>query len=173
MKRWNWSVLLVSATMIGFAESTTWAADRVSGVITRPYQIVEDTDLIGDVTCDVTGLPCFVFLAPDVELRLNGFSITGKADPVTGCGGATTNGESGINTNNQDSVRVRGPGLVQRFRFHGVHVASANARVEEITSSTNCAAGIFVGTTSRGALVQGNISVRNGSTLPGFSCGGI
>jgi hypothetical protein len=30
------------------------AADRVSGNITRTFVIVEDTDLIGDVTCDVS-----------------------------------------------------------------------------------------------------------------------
>jgi hypothetical protein len=164
---------VVSFIAIGLAEPASTATDRISGLITRPYEIVEDTELAGDVTCDVTGAPCFLFAVSGVELRLNGFSITGKADPVTGCGGAATNGEAGVHTNNQPNVSIRGPGLIQRFRFHGVQIASPNARVEGITASTNCAAGIFVGTPAVGALVQGNLAVRNGSTMAGFSCGGI
>ena len=83
---------VVSASVASLAE------DRVSGLITRTYVIVEDTELTGDVTCDVTGAACFSFGVPGVELRLNGYSITGKADPVTGCGGTITAGEFGITT---------------------------------------------------------------------------
>ena len=159
---------LVSASVAPLAE------DRVSGLITRTYVIVEDTELTGDVTCNVTGGACFSFGASAVQLRLNGYTITGKADPVTGCGGAITAAEVGITTNAQSEVTIRGPGLVQRFRNHGVAVAaSRSARVEGITASTNCAAGIFVAATSFDTLVEGNVSVRNGSTAPGFSCGGI
>src|SRR5918994_7922067 len=75
-------------------------ADQISGHISRTYVIVEDTDLIGDVTCDVgNNTPCFSFGAPNVELRLNGFSITGRGDAVTGCAGAASVGEAGITTN--------------------------------------------------------------------------
>jgi hypothetical protein len=57
--------------------------------------MVVDTDLIGDVTCNVANAtPCFSFGAPGIELRLNGFTITGRADAVTGCGGASTAGEA-------------------------------------------------------------------------------
>jgi hypothetical protein len=150
------------------------ATERVSGTITRTFMITEDTELAGDVTCDVGSNPCFAFAAPGVELKLNGFSVTGKADALTGCGGASFAGESGISTNGQPRVTVRGPGLVQRFRLHGVAVVnSIDARVELITASTNCGAGIFVAATSFGTLVQNNVAVRNGSTQPGFSCGGI
>jgi hypothetical protein len=154
--------------------SPAWGADRVSGTLSRTYVIVEDTDLVGDVTCDVGSNPCFSFGASDVELRLNGFNIIGKADPVTGCGGATFQAEVGITTNSRSNVSIRGPGLVQQFRGFGVFVVgSTNARVVDLTVSTNCASGIFVPATSFGTLVEGNIAVRNGSAAPGFTCGGI
>ena len=150
------------------------AEDRVSGLITRTYVIVEDTELTGDVTCDVTGAPCFSFGAPGVELRLNGYSITGKADPVTACGGAVTPAEFGITTGGQANVSIQGPGLVQRFRNSGVAVAaSRSARIQSITASTNCAAGIIVLGTSFDTLIEGNVAVRNGASAPGFACGGI
>jgi len=150
------------------------AEDQVSGLITRTFVIVEDTTLTGDVTCDVTGAACFSFGAPGVELRLNGYSISGKADPVTGCGGALTAGEFGITTGGQASVSIQGPGLVPRFRNPGIHVAaSTNARIQGITASTNCASGIIVLATSFDTVIEGNTAVRNGSSAPGFPCGGI
>ena len=151
------------------------AADGVAGVITRTYTIVEDTDLTGEVTCQVAnGTPCFAFGAPGVQLRLNGYTITGKAEPVTGCGGTLTAGEHGISTAGLAGVSVHGPGLVQRFRFHGVAVmGSRDARVDGITASTNCAAGVFINALSFGTIVEGVVSVRNGSTSAGASCGGI
>ena len=163
-------VPLVAILSVGAAPS---AADSVSGLITRTYVIVEDTDLTGDVTCDVTGAPCFSFGAPGVELRLNGFTITGKADPVTACAGAAlTANEGGILTNNQNRVAVRGPGLVQRFRQHGVWVAgSQDVRVENLTASTNCGSGVFIAANAFGTLVEGITSVRNGSAAA--QCGGV
>jgi hypothetical protein len=160
--------VVVSASVASLAE------DRVSGLITRTYVIVEDTELSGDVTCDVTGAACFSFGAPGVALRLNGYTITGKADPVTGCAGTVTAQEFGITTGGRADVSIQGPGLVQRFRNSGVAVAaSRGARVQGITSSTNCAAGIIVLATSFDTIVEGNVAVRNGSTAPGFACGGI
>jgi hypothetical protein len=168
----KFSLFIPLAVMVGvgFAPSAT---DSVSGLITRTYVIVEDTDLTGDVTCDVTGAPCFSFGAPGVELRLNGFSITGKADPVTACAGAAlTANEGGIFTNNQPRVSVRGPGLVQRFRQHGVWVGgSQGAQVADLTASTNCGSGVFIQANSFGTLVEGNTSVRNGSAAA--PCGGV
>jgi hypothetical protein len=167
------SLLVVGAAGVG--SMTQERLDRVSGTLTRTYTIVVDTELTGDVTCAVTdGTPCFSFTIPGVRLRLNGFTVTGKGDPVTGCGGTPTTGEIGISTNGQREVTVSGPGLVQRFRGHGVQVTgSANARVEGLTVSTNCGSGIFVLATSFDTLVQGNTSLRNGSTVPGAACGGI
>ena len=171
----NWPVIAafvsLSATL-GFG-SPPLAADSVSGVITRTYVIVEDTYLTGNVTCEVTGAPCFSFGAPGVELRLNGFTITGRADSVTACAGAAlTPNEGGILTNNQNRVSVRGPGLVQRFRQHGIWVAgSQEARVEDLTVSTNCGSGVFIAANAFGTLVEGITAVRNGSAAA--PCGGV
>jgi hypothetical protein len=170
----EWMLGVLTLTAIVAFESPAWPQDRVSGVLTRTYVIVEDTDLVGDVTCDVTNSPCFSFGASGVELRLNGFTITGKADAVTACGGAVFAPEAGINISGRSNAGVRGPGLVQRFRSFGVTVGgSTNARIQGITLSTNCASGIFVGPTSFGTLVEGNVAVRNGSAAAGFFCGGI
>ena len=167
-----------SKTTAAFAAVLAFAspafADRVSGVITTTYVMVEDTDLIGDVTCNVANnTPCFSFGAPNIELRLNGFTMTGRGDAITGCAGASTaGGEAGILTNGMARAVVRGPGLVQRFRGDGVLVnASVDARIELVTASTNCMSGIRVAPTSFGTVVQGNIAVRNGSSAA--QCGGI
>ena len=80
--------------------------------------------------------------------------------------------ETGVFTNSLSRVAVRGPGLVQRFRGDGVWVfGSTDARVEDLTVSTNCLSGVRVAATSFGTLVQNNTAVRNGS--PTASCGGI
>jgi hypothetical protein len=157
--------------LIGFG-AVPPAMDEVRGQITRTYMIVEDTFLTGDVTCDTGNTACFAFGAPDVELRLNGFSITGKADPVTGCGGATFANEFGVSTNARNNVSIRGPGLIQRFRNNGVLVTgSTNARIENVTTSTNCASGIMIAASAFGTLLEGNTAVRNGAA--GAACGGI
>lgn len=162
----------VAAVALG---SSARAADQVSGLITRTFTIVEDTELTGDVVCQVAaGTPCFAFGASGVELRLNGFTITGPASPTTGCGGTLVGGESGISTAGLNNVYVHGPGLIQRFRTHGVAVlASRNARIDAITASTNCGSGVFVNAASFDTLVEGVTAVRNGSTNAGATCGGI
>jgi hypothetical protein len=174
---WKRGFQLAAGTALAAMAFGAWAqaADEVSGIITRTYMIVEDTDLTGNVTCNVpAGNACFAFGAPDVELRLNGFTITGPADATTACGGVLSGGENGITTNSSRNVGIRGPGLIQRFRTHGVAVqGSTDARVENLTASTNCGSGVFIAATSFGTLVEGVISVRNGSTSAGASCGGI
>ncbi len=172
----GWPITTIGLVLAAVVTSSvaSLAEDRVSGLITRTYVIVEDTELTGDVTCDVTGAPCFSFGAPGVALRLNGYTITGKADPVIGCGGSVTPAEFGITTGGRADVSIQGPGLVQRFRNSGVVVsASRNARIQGLTSSTNCAAGIIVQATSFDTIVENNVAVRNGSSAPGFACGGI
>ena len=158
-----------------FLTSSAFAADRVSGTLASTYVIVEDTDLIGDVTCNVAAnTPCFAFGAANVELRLNGFTITGRGDATTGCAGSAAAGEAGVTTANMANVTVRGPGLVQRFRGDGVTVGgSMNARVADLTLSTNCMSGVRILGTSFGTIVEGNTAIRNGSSNAGLLCGGI
>ena len=167
------AVLVLGTAAVGFTIQTR--PDTVSGTITRTFQIIANTAVTGDVTCAVPdGAPCLSFAVANVELRLNGFTVTGRGDPVTGCGGAVTTGEVGLTTNGQSGVVVRGPGLIQRFRNHGVQVArSSGARIEGVTVSTNCGSGIFVMASSFDTLVQENTAIRNGASAPGLACGGI
>lgn len=160
------------ATIVVVATNTY--ADEVSGRITRTYMIVEDTDLVGDVTCEVDNAPCFSFAASGIELRLNGFTITGRADAITGCNGASFPNETGVFTNRQRNVTVRGPGLIQRTRGRGVHViGSTGARVEGFAISTTCSSGVFVAADSFSTAVEEVIAIRNGASAPGNPCGGI
>ena len=175
MQTRSWVVILLLVAVAGAGATMQGRPDTVSGTLTRTYTIVADTDLTGDVTCAVAdATPCFSFSVPGVELRLNGYSITGRGDATTGCGGTPTTGEVGVTTNGQSRTVVRGPGLIQRFRGHGVQVTgSMEARVEGLTVSTNCGSGIFVLASSFSALIEGNTALRNGSTVAGAACGGI
>jgi hypothetical protein len=151
------------------------AAD-IGGTISTTLTITEDSQLVDDVTCTVTGTPCIAIGAPHVTLELNGFTMTGQADPQTGCNGAPTNyappaTEDGIAVNAQTDVAIHGPGLIQQFRNAGIFIlGSTGVRVAGVTLSTNCSSGILVGGGSDHDF-RGNVSVRNGS--PNFACGGI
>jgi hypothetical protein len=144
----------------------------ISGTISSTLTITEDSQLVGNVTCTVTGAPCITFAASGVTLKLNGFSITGQADPVTACSSSSTAGEHGILISGQRGVVIRGPGIVQRFRTQGIIITGGSSRVlvTQVTASTNCASGLFVSNASDNEL-ETNISVRNGS--PTAACGGI
>jgi len=96
------------------------AAEDISGLITSTRIIREDSRLVGNVTCMVTGAPCITFGAPRISLRLNGFMMTGQGDPNNACSGAITANEQGINSGGQADVEVRGPGVVRNFRSDGV-----------------------------------------------------
>ena len=147
-------------------------AEDISGVIVRTLLLSENTRLVGDVTCRVTGAACISFGAPSITLSLNGFTITGQADPATGCKGVVVGGEVGINTNGQGNVGVRGPGVVQNFQADGIlFVGSIGGQVEGVTVTTNCLSGVRINPTSSQIRVEGIVSVRNGNaTNP---CGGI
>lgn len=149
-------------------------AEDISGTIVRTLILSENSRLVGNVTCTVTGAPCIAFGAPGIELQLNGFFLTGQADPTNGCSGARVANEHGISTNGQSDVEVKGPGVVQRFRAIGVlFLGTVRGRVERVTATTNCQAGILVNATSSQIRVESNVAVRNGSSAPGFACGGI
>lgn len=147
-------------------------AEEISGVLVKTLILSEDTRLVGDVTCQVTGAPCIAFGAPNISLSLNGFTITGQADATTGCKGAGVGTETGISTNGQNNVGVRGPGVVQRFQGDGIlFLRSVKGRVQGTTVTTNCFSGIRINLTSTEISVEGNVSVRNGTSAN--PCGGI
>jgi hypothetical protein len=163
-----WVAVLFCASAL---MSTRVQAAQISGTITTTMAITEDSQLVGDVTCTVTGAPCLDITASNVTLDLNGFSMTGQADPQTGCEGSSNSGpEQGIRILGQTGVTIRGPGIVQQFRVHGIIInGSTGTHITGVTTSTNCASGILVGGDSN--LIENNISIANGSL--GAPCGGI
>jgi hypothetical protein len=149
----------------------TAQAAKISGTISNTMAITEDSQLVGDVTCTITGAACLSITTSRVTLDLNGYTITGQADPLTACNGGGTGAESGITASGQSGVSIRGPGIVQRFRGFGISFSNATAStITAVTTSTNCFSGIFL---SGGALneLNGNISIRNGNV--NNPCGGI
>ena len=148
-------------------------AVELSGTISSTLTITRDTRLVGDVTCTVAGAPCIQIADSGVSLRLEGFSITGRADAATGCGGGQTGGEHGIAIVGQRGVDIRGPGIVQRFRGQGIQIAGGSTRVlvRQVTTSTNCLSGIIVTGGASDNDLEANISDRNGNN--GAPCGGI
>jgi len=151
------------------------AAD-IGGTISSTLTITEDSQLVDDVTCTVTGAPCIAIAAPDVTLELNGFTMTGQADPQTTCSAGPTTFvigtvEDGIELNGQTNVAIHGPGAVQQFRGPGIFsINGSSLTVTGVTIANNCMSGILVGGGS-GHNIAGNISLRNGSRT--FACGGI
>jgi len=154
------------------AAGTAFAAD-VRGTISSTLTINETSQLVGNVTCTVTGAACIAFGTPGIALKLNGFTLTGQADAVTGCAGAQVVGEPGILINGLRGAIIQGPGIIQRFRAHGVVITGASSRVlvTQVTTVTNCMAGIIVTGASTDNDLEGNTAVSNGnSSAP---CGGI
>jgi hypothetical protein len=166
--------LIVVAVMVGaaFIKASAAGAEDIKGTIVRTLTLSESSRLVGDVTCQVTGAPCIAFGAHDITLTLNGFSITGPNDPVAGCKGTNVGTETGINTNGQANVGIRGPGIVQRFQGDGIlFVATVKGWVQGVTTSTNCLSGIRINPASSNISVESNVSVRNGTAAA--ACGGI
>jgi parallel beta-helix repeat protein len=154
------------------AAGTVFAAD-IKGTISSTVTITETSQLVGDVTCNVAGTACIAFGAPGIALKLNGFTITGQANALTGCAGSQVAGEHGILINGLRGAVIQGPGIVQRFRAHGIIITGASSRVlvTHVTTTTNCMAGIIVTGASSDNDLEGNTAVSNGnSSAP---CGGI
>jgi hypothetical protein len=159
-------------------------AEDISGVLSITKVIVENSQLVGDVTCTMTTTPCIQFGAPNIALRLNGHIITGPANPddSTTCqptsgpppADGITNGTSAATS--QPSVQIIGPGMVQKFRRHGILIfgasgVSTNVTVKDVTSNHNCFSGLLTnGMTD--SLIEHIVSVRNAANSGGAPCGG-
>ena len=107
MKKLKVSALAGLAAFAVMVAPAAAEAEDISGTILRTLILSENTRLVGDVTCNVTGGPCIAFGAPNIALLLNGFTITGPADPATGCGGTSVATDIGISTNGQSNVGIR------------------------------------------------------------------
>lgn len=154
---------------------------EVCGVIATTLVITENTRLSCDVQCvNATG-PCIQFGRDNITLWLNGFTMSGAASPPTACAPSPATGIApdpgpfpydGIATAGFDHVRIRGPGMVQTFRRHGIFMFQTDdAIVENVTSHHNCYSGIFLGLSNENHLSE-NVSVRNGSASAASPCGG-
>jgi hypothetical protein len=149
---------------------SSFAAD-IGGTISSTLTLTENSQLVDDVTCTVTGAPCIAIGAPHVTLELNGFTMTGQADPQTACSGTGTGAEIGIEVNTQMDATIHGPGLVKQFRGFGIRLLnSTDSSITGVTLSTNCFSGIFVSGGS-GHQLDRNVAVRNGNVSN--PCGGI
>jgi hypothetical protein len=153
---------------------------RACGVISATLVITENTKLTCDVVCTNAAGPCIQFGKDHITLWLNGFKMTGPATPPSGCAASPAFGPGdpgafpfdGISTAGFDHVKVRGPGMVQTFRRHGIFVfESEKARVEHVTSHYNCFSGILLGFANNNDVKE-NVSVRNGSASGAAPCGG-
>lgn len=153
---------------VGLAQATD-----IKGVISSTLTILEDSQLVGDVTCETVDQACIAFGASGIQLNLNGFTITGPAEPPSNC---VTTAEflpaDGIRVVNQSQVTILGPGLVQKFRRHGIFgQASTEVTVRGLVSSHNCFSGYLLAGVS-GSLVEGSVFVRNSIASAELPCGG-
>jgi len=163
--------IAIAAGLIAIAIARPTQAADISGTISSTLTIVEDSQLIGDVTCTVVGAPCISFGAPGLTLKLNGFTMTRRANLLTPCA-APGNGEIGIDVNTQSAEVILGPGIVQGFRQFGIRLrAATGVTVKRVTANSNCSSGIFVTLASSENNLEQNTAARNGN--PAIPCGGI
>lgn len=168
---------ITGAPAISYNESAAQLvsySQEVCGLIAATLVITENTRLTCDVVCTNESGPCIQFGRDNITLFLNGFTMTGPASPPTAC--APSPGPQfpydGVSTAGFDRVRVRGPGMVQKFRRHGVAAMQTDgAIIEQVTSHYNCYSGIFL-LFSNENLLSENVSVRNGSASGAAPCGG-
>ena len=168
LKVCTWFAAFLGA--LGVCAGGAYATD-IGGTISATMTITEDSQLVDDVTCTVTGAACIAIGAPNVTLELNGFTVTGRADSQMPCADGPIAGEIGIQVSAQTGVTIHGPGLVRQFRASGINlVNTTSVRVLGAMMSTNCMSGILVNA-GLGNELDDNVSVRNGT--PGGGCGGI
>ncbi len=148
--------------------------------ITSTLTIFEDSRLISDVTCSVANGPCISLGAPNITLRLNGFTLTGPAESasLTNCATNFAAGQDGISAVQQSDVRIIGPGIVQKFSRHGISLfgnitqsTGTGITVSRVTINQNCYSGIFMGGVSNSDIID-NVSVRNSNASEFRPCGG-
>lgn len=152
--------------LILYAGRSQGAETKIGGTISTTVTLTQDSELVGDVTCMVVGGPCIASGAPNIKLRLHGFTMTGT---IPGCTVATSLND-GIDVLTND-VTILGPGLIQKFGGFGVFLSASGATVRGITVTDSCFSGIvMVGATD--SEVEGNTSVRNAKGSEDNPCGG-
>lgn len=157
-------------------------ATDISGTITSTLTISDDSELVGDVSCNVPltaadskGVAsCIAFGASHITLHLNGHTLMGPVDPPTNCSLPTdaTFGV-GIYVNGQTDVKIEGPGVIQHFQRWGIALRpGTRVTVRKVTVNRNCWSGIQVTSTSDSTFEE-NILTNNAAGSNGAACGGI
>src|SRR5687767_5223873 len=169
---------LLLIPLLLFGCSAHALAEDISGTISTTLFITEDSRLVGDVTCTTTTEPCIDLAASHITLRLNGFTMTGPAEPEAGiCNPSSGNPQAdGVRTLNVTHVRILGPGMIQKFRRHGIFIVGQSgiptrATVSDVTSHHNCFSGILTNTMSS-SRIEGVVSIRNAIQSGAAPCGG-
>jgi hypothetical protein len=173
--------MLAGLAFVLFVGAGIARAEDISGPIAVTKIIFEDSQLVGDVTCTTTLSPCIEFGASHIKLRLNGFAMTGLAEPdnpasANSCPTMQPANEDGIRIANKTHAQILGPGIVQKFRRHGVFVVgtagiSTNVTIRYITSNSNCFSGLLTnGMTD--SVIEEIVSIRNASNSGNSPCGG-
>ena len=175
--RQSWT-LVIAAMLLGFVAARPASGESISGTITTTKFLTEDSELVGNVTCTMTTEPCIDLAASHITLRLNGFTITGSADPDTGaCNPTSGNPQAdGVRAMNVTRVRIVGPGMIQKFRRHGIFIVGqpgipTRATVSDVTSHHNCFSGILTNMMTS-SLIEFVVSIRNAIQSGAAPCGG-
>jgi len=173
------AVLAVLALLVSVERAQ---ATDISGTITSTLTISDDSQLVGDVNCnvplteaDANGVAsCIAFGASHIALHLNGHTLSGPVTPPTNCSLPTdaTFGV-GIYVNGQTDVKIEGQGVIQHFERWGILLlSSTEVTVRKLTINRNCWSGMQTISTSDSNFEE-DIWVSNAAGSNGAACGGI
>jgi hypothetical protein len=157
-------------------------ANDISGTINTTLVLYNDSELSGDVTCNVplsaTGAnPCISFGADHITLRLNGHTITGPVTPPTGCSLPSDHMFGvGIAVLDRSDVKIEGPGIIQHFERWGILVGltghpNGEVTVKKVTAHHNCWSGMQTFSTTDSNFEE-NVFTSDSSGSNGAGCGG-
>jgi len=157
-------------------------ATDISGTIISTLTIFDDSELVGDVNCNVPltaadakgAASCIAFGASHIALHLNGHTLTGPVTPPTNCSLASdAHFGVGIYANGQTDVKIEGPGVIQHFERWGILLlSSTEVTVRKVTANRNCWSGMqTIGTSD--SNFEGDIWINNAAGSNGAACGGI
>ena len=160
-------------------------ATNISGTITSTMTITQDSQLVGDVTCTASLVvmpganPCIQFGFDHIKLKLNGHSITGPADPPTGCS-VPGDGKPymvGIEAIDRTDIQIEGPGVIQHLQRWGILLGfpghpSSRVTVRNVTLNRNCWSGTQTLSTSDSNFEE-DVFINNAAGSNGAPCGGI
>jgi hypothetical protein len=187
--KWGLAVLVLmlatgGASTLGGATPPASAShrgqDEICGVV-EARTIMRDARLTCDVICpQATNQPCIRFGRSGLTLRLNGFKMTGPSNTPDLQNCVTTANflpADGVHSNFDDS-KIKGPGVVQRMKRHGVALFATapdfveDSEVEKVTSHHNCFSGIWL-VRVRDSKVEEVVSAKNSGASSFFPCGGV